>query len=307
MRDNSLATVASNGDIQAANFRTTASPFLSVFARPNAAADDLAANNNASTSVIIGHGAGNAIPSGSQATNGNVLVGVGAGQSLQNNTALSSNGSNNVFIGANAGQQATTMEQGVFIGPSAGRNATTGIAQVMIGESAGLNVTTGQGNVLIGSDAGRSDSTDVGGKGITTGDNNIAIGQNAGATDQASPKDQTGSDNIAIGSNTDWMANPATNRTVIGNGAQSTADNEIMLGTSAMTVVCPGDIKATNISTGTDTHFLTLDAGNVVRKEAVGLGTTASPLQIDIYDSLNVGTHQLTFVNGLLTTYTFVP
>lgn len=89
------------------------------------------------------------------------------------------------------------------------------------------------------------------------------------------------------------------------------------LSTSDITTLCDasgdtltinsGAPTAPNLSTGTDAHFVTLDGSNVVRKQAVGMGTDASPFQLDIYDSVLVGTHSLTFKNGLLTNYEFNP
>lgn len=112
-------------------------------------------------------------------------------------------GLQNVYIGAEAGRNASSGQGNVYLGWHAGFNNTSGDNNVFLGLSSGFN-TTGSQNVFLGTSAG---------DGITSNGNNIAIGFEAG------------------------FSGNFTNSTVIGAGAECNANNKIRLGNASVNVI----------------------------------------------------------------------
>jgi len=107
----------------------------------------------------------------------NVLIGNSAGEDYT--------GSTGVYIGTNAGVQATSAAKNVVIGDNANSlGVTTGANNVVIGFEAGDDLTSGWSNMLIGVEAGRN---------ITEGTRNVCLGADTGATLN------TASENVFIG------------------------------------------------------------------------------------------------------------
>ena len=178
---------------------------------------------------------------GSGAIN-NVAIG---GNSCGGLATAATTGRDNVAIGTNALDVLTTGSYNIAVGSTALGNLTTGINNIGIGGNScgGLATaaTTGRDNVAVGMNAldvlttGAYNiavgSTALGN--LTIGGNNIAIGTNALL------KVTTGGYNTAIGHNA-YALNDFSYSTAIGYNSQPTASNQIMLGTPAETVFCPG-------------------------------------------------------------------
>ena len=97
----------------------------------------------------------------------NTAVGYQAGLG----TGASSTGTNNIFMGFQAGSRVTSGSSNVLIGNLAGDNTTTGSVNTFIGQNAGNLNTTGDFNIGIGPNAGNAN---------TTASNNINIGFQTG-------------------------------------------------------------------------------------------------------------------------------
>ena len=199
-------------------------------------------------SVFIGVGAGECIITG----NGQVAIGrLALGQSLigQNNTAIGDTslsrtlGDFNIGIGYQGGTGNVNGDSNVFIGHYAGGlDRDKGDYNICIGSYAG-NGLLGGNNIFLGNTSGPGNSfgsatcthnLGIGFEslnGLTTGDNNIAIG------DQCAKMLTTGSGNIFIGdrSGSDGQKADAVNTICIGDGTQSTADNQMVLGNTSIT------------------------------------------------------------------------
>ncbi|MBE2217576.1 MAG: tail fiber domain-containing protein [Ignavibacteria bacterium] len=145
-------------------------------------------------------------------------------------------GTNNLFLGINAGNFTMTGLGNLVIGNNALDNNTTGIYNTSLGVQSLTDNTTGDNNTALGYQtlAGNisGDNNTAGGHlslssntsgvgntafgfrsllGNTTGTNNIAIGINAGSTIT------TGSNNIAIGNGTNVPTGTSSNQVRIGN------------------------------------------------------------------------------------------
>jgi hypothetical protein len=139
---------------------------------------------DASGSILIGFQAGNVISSGQYniGIGYNALVSMGAGDS---NVAIgyqagedynpSANTGNSVFIGAQAGLNASSTVKTTFVGAgSGGSGATSGGENTALGYRSGYKLTSGTHNVFIGNETGKE---------ILASDSNTAVGSQALITD----------------------------------------------------------------------------------------------------------------------------
>jgi hypothetical protein len=123
---------------------------------------------------------------------GNIFVGVLAG--------AVNTGTNNTFLGNEAGYSTTTGNANTFLGHEAGFHNTTGFYNTFVGNIAGLSDTSGWENTFLGAGAGQDHTTGncntfVGayaGTFNSTGAHNTFLGRDAGF-------DNTGSGNVFIG------------------------------------------------------------------------------------------------------------
>ena len=165
-----------------------------------------------SENVFIGNNIGISA-SGNPAPSGNIVIGSGAGISLQD-------GADNVLIGRSVGQAFSSDVRSTIIGAGAGTSAV-GNELVLIGFSAGANLSGGGQNTAIGSQAMvNGDLTDC-----------IAVGYKAlyGASG-------TKSNLIGIGSQAGSAVNTNTESCYIGIEAQPTSDsasNEFVTGSNS--------------------------------------------------------------------------
>ncbi len=137
----------------------------------------------------------------------NTSFGTNAGNDGERNSSFGFNagnnvtGSNNVFIGSEAGNRMTNGSFNTFVGADAGRFSTSGFNNTFIGRSAGLS-TTGNENTFIGQGAGTLNTignfnTFLGsstGVNNTTGSSNTFVGRISGA------RNTTGTGNTFVGS-----------------------------------------------------------------------------------------------------------
>ena len=176
-----------------------------------------------------------------------MFIGYQAGQNA-------SGGSNNVCIGENAGR-ANTANDNVFIGFQAGPANQTGVQNVFIGYLAGNTQIIDNDNTFIGyqsgtTNAGASDNTFVGnqtGQGNTTGNQNVFIGSLAGFNNTTGLQNtfkgyQAGTANITGGANTfmGWHSGVANtigvNNTFVGwqaGSVNTTANSNTCIGYNA--------------------------------------------------------------------------
>ena len=158
----------------------------------------------------------------------NIFVGSEAGNfSLtgNNNTALGrragyqiSSGGQNTYLGAYAGYTGATAEYNVFIGYNAGYASQAGFGNVIIGALAG-QVSTNDGNTLIGMQSGTA---------TTSGANNTSLGYQTGFSNL------TGSGNVFIGYRSGYLLTGSKLFMVandsIGQGFFNTRDGCLMFG-----------------------------------------------------------------------------
>ncbi|GAB3959800.1 hypothetical protein GCM10028805_56580 [Spirosoma harenae] len=136
-------------------------------------------------------------PASATPSSGNVLVGIGAG-----NTSIA--GGYNAYIGYEAGKSSTTGYSNAFVGASAGRTNTRGTYNTFIGFSAGYSTSTGSYNTFVGNQAGITN---------TIGQENTAVGQ------FASSANQSGSGNVAVGSSANFLNAVGSFNVMVGDSA----------------------------------------------------------------------------------------
>lgn len=138
---------------------------------------------------------------------------------------LHSFGTNNIFLGINAGNFSTTGSgSNIGIGLNALAGVGIGHFNVAMGSNAGQGVSTGNSNTLVGMQTGRD---------VTTGSNNSAFGDGAlyGAN-----VDVTGDNNVAIGQTAMYGAGNGSDNVAVGMGAGlnlESGNGNVLLGAQA--------------------------------------------------------------------------
>jgi hypothetical protein len=172
------ANVASGAN--AANAATALNTSGTIVARDGSG--NFAANNITATS-FAGDGAAitgldaNAINDMEvNATDNVISLGAGGGKTAAQGGSA---GTDNTFLGANAGQ-ATSGNGNTFVGSNAGLANTSGAHNIFIGGDGGTN-TTGNFNTLIGDNAdvgvdGLTNATAIGANAVVSADNSIVLG-----------------------------------------------------------------------------------------------------------------------------------
>lgn len=128
-----------------------------------------------------------AIPPGLDGTTvvANTTLGVDAGAAL-------TTGTENVFVGYNAGELATSAAANTSVGSGANDSLTTGSYNVAVGYLAGAGVTSGLGNAFVGYRAGLN---------VTTSNTNAALGDSAYLTGNYAASTCIGYDSAVDGNN----------------------------------------------------------------------------------------------------------
>lgn len=167
----------------------------------------------------------------------------------RNNTRAGRIGANNVSLGINALNTATTGSWNAAVGGSALLSNTSGSSNTAVGDDAARGNTTGGFNTVLGSRALRNN---------TTGNDNIAIGYQALESNNAN-------ENVAIG-------NYALQNTTT--GYQNTA-----IGTNALLSTTTGyENSATGLNalrSNTTGRWLTANGAYALRSNTTGEGSTA--------------------------------
>ncbi|MDP1549056.1 MAG: tail fiber domain-containing protein [Nitrosomonas sp.] len=250
--------------------------------------------------IAIGYFAGNAVTAGSR----NVLMGHLTGSELTSggsNTMIGNRSGINVttsqentFLGAFTGQNMTFDGTygygGTFVGYNTGNANTSGTFNTFLGHQAGKSNTSGGSNVLVGRAAGNVNTTGgfntflghAAGFYNVSGDSNLFLGNSAGSNLNTALANVSGDYNIYLGT----YAGPGTttqltNAVAIGNYANATADNVIVLGSASSS-------WATNVGIGVTAPTASLHASGTVRFESFGAGT----LQTDANGNLSVSSDE---------------
>jgi predicted acyltransferase (DUF342 family) len=222
---------------------------------------------------------------------------------------------NGITIGRGAGGFTNTIFGNLALASnSAGINNTavgyaalrlnTGSNNTACGYNALASNTTGINNTAVGSDALSSN---------TTGCNNTAVGYNAGSANV------DGSFNTYIGYNANADAGNYSYSTAIGANALITGSNQIVLGTSAETVVIPGKIRhafiPNKINYGVNNQSIPASSTatllfpnsifdgtyvNIGYNSANGTFTNNNPYTIGVTVSASVATAGTTGITGLM-------
>ena len=213
----------------------------------------MSSGNKGWNNIALGQ---NSLQTSNNSASNNVGIGVKAGQT--------SNGTNNVFIGSNAGMQQQNGNSKVAIGENAGANAS-GNNSVGIGKYGGYN-NSGNSSVGIGENAGFGNSgayqIAIGQyAGLNnTGAYNINIGRQAGIYGPGYAINTNGTNSLFIGRDTQPATTSDTNQTVIGYQAIGNGSNTVTLGNdSVILTVLKGVIRMT----GVPSSDAGLDVGDV--------------------------------------------
>jgi hypothetical protein len=149
-------------------------------------------------------------------------------------------GTENLFLGINAGNFTMSGLGNTAIGNSALDNNTTGIFNTSLGVQSLTNNTTGDNNTSLGYQSL---------SGNISGDNNVAIGHltlssnnsglsNTGVGFRSLYTNTTGDNNVAIGNNSGATITTGSNNIAIGNAANvpsGTASNQVRIGNTSVT------------------------------------------------------------------------
>ncbi|MCU1267163.1 MAG: hypothetical protein JWM21_3481 [Acidobacteria bacterium] len=202
---------------------------------------------------------------------------------IDGNRVLSQLGSNNIFVGYQAGLNNTTGDRNAFFGITAGRNNILGHTNSFVGFQAGYNNTSnsnafygaytglanteGYYNAFFGTSAGYSN---------TTAGNNSFFGTNAGFTNT------TGYGNLFLGSFTGYYTTTGYNNSFVGTNsglANTTGIANTLLGANS-------NVAANNL------YFATAigSEATVSTSNTIVLGRTAGQDTVQIPGSVGIGT-----------------
>lgn len=202
---------------------------------------------------------------GANTTGGSITVfGRGA---LQN----ASTASNIVAVGAGVGQNTLTVGDFVGVGVGALTGVLTAPYNTAIGNFSLANVTAGS-NTAVGNNSLNA---------TTTGSANVGVGINAGYTDVPANANVSGSGNTWIGTN----AGPASatqrnNSTAVGQLAKNDKDNQVVLGSAAVTEVKVGTVTWSH---GSGAPAGACNTGDLYSNTSGGAGTTLYVCQAGVW------------------------
>ena len=239
-------------------------------------------NTTGDANVFIGYEAGETNTLGAN----NVAMGYQAGKNLGTGTA----NDNNVAIGYKAGMGSgyTDANYNVFIGHQAGIDATSGDSNiglgfnslfelkggsnnVALGYQTGVNITSGAKNVMIGYEAGFK---------VSTGGNNIFIGEGSNGTELGGETGTSNTLRIGIDDVVAISASLATGDIIF----PSTASADYFVGDGSQLSNLPasstfpftGDAQITgSLVISGSFHAFTLDSDNVVLGQGAGASMEA--------------------------------
>jgi hypothetical protein len=143
-------------------------------------------------------------------------------------------GTQNLFLGSDAGNAITTGYRNVFIGFQSGASTNIGTTNAFIGYQTGQFNTSGSDNIFFGNRSGYQNQT--GSKnnfiGYQAGLNNLSGENNSYFGYQAGMNSTTGSNNISIGTFSGQSVGSANNNVFVGRsaGQSSTGSNNTFIG-----------------------------------------------------------------------------
>lgn len=223
---------------------------------------------------------------GTASTFHTIFIGINAGRNATNATTsnfvgyLAGDGATNAFhsnfFGGDSGEGATNATKSNFFGQNAGYHALNANASNFFGENAGFQASAASSAVFIGGFAGYN---------ATNARNTIFIGINAGHTDSVNNLGDVNDFSILIGKDTSTNGN--SNSIAIGGSARNTASNQLMIGSSTRPinqVVINGSSPYLNFSgtAGSSGFGIRSNAGVIEYKNSGGswtrplLGSTSS-------------------------------
>jgi microcystin-dependent protein len=187
-------------------------------------------NTTGNFNTAVGHSAGFAN------TTGSLMTAIGQ-QALAKNTS----GNYNTAVGFVSSSENTTGSANTSMGSHSLLNNISGSYNTAIGFFSANENTSGSSNSSFGFDTLRYNTTGTNNSAFgyhalrnnTTGYNNIALGSSSGKSMLATIE------STCVGTNSDTSFNYST---AIGSNSTCTADRQIMLGTTAETVVIPGSL-----------------------------------------------------------------
>ncbi len=130
------------------------------------------------------------------------IVGGSNGYKINTNMILWHGGNtNDIFVGASAGNTSMSGHNNTLVGKSAGVAITTGTSNTAIGHNAGMAITTGSSNTAVGKNAGVAVTTGTGTTfvGFEAGNANTTAGDNTAVGYQALHTASTLGQNVAVG------------------------------------------------------------------------------------------------------------
>ena len=205
--------------------------------------------------------------------NGQVNIPLDSAYMINNKSILNAKGSNNLFIGLNAGAANTIGfhnffagfnsgvintigSQNTFLGSETGVSNTEGLMNSFLGRRAGYSNTMGNENTFIGCYAGQSNTSGQHNSffGVTTGNNNTTgeentfLGAHAGYFNNTGNNNTyignfagqfmtTGNNNVIIGFGADGQTSGLSNAIAIGSGSVVSSSNTVVIGNTAITSI----------------------------------------------------------------------
>jgi trimeric autotransporter adhesin len=218
-------------------------------------------------------GIGTSTPFQKLDVNGQVNIPLDSAYMINNKSILNARGSNNLFIGLNAGAMNTIGfhnlyagfnsgvvntigSQNTFLGSETGVSNTEGLMNSFLGRRAGFSNTLGNENTFIGCYAGQSNTSGQHNSffGVTTGNNNTTgeentfLGAHAGYFNNTGNNNTyignfagqfmtTGNNNVIIGFGADGQTSGLSNAIAIGAGSVVSSSNTVVIGNTAITSI----------------------------------------------------------------------
>jgi hypothetical protein len=205
---------------------------------------------------------------------------------------ISRRGSNNTFVGLNAGNLTLTGSQNTGVGDETFLNTTNGFNNAAIGYQA-LNVlTTGYNNAAVGTFALNN---------VTTGSNNTAVGAQTLNTTTGTAntvvgafafRQNTGSTNTALGAGTGDQNTSGSGNVFLGcnAGYYETGSDKLYIANSDTKTLIYGDFAAGKVTIGTTELSSTLTVKGTAEMTGFKLTTSASNGYVLTSNAGGVGT-----------------
>lgn len=253
------------GGLAANQYVLTVDPRLTDSRNPNSGSAFYVQNRTTQQASTNFNVSGNGTAGGTLSGN---IVNSTTNFNINGNRILSSAGTDNLFIGINAGIN------------------NTGFANTAVGRSAGPLSTSGNFNSFFGNIAGGSN---------TTGSNNTFVGRNSGTANTV------GSNNTIVGSLANTVGNNLTFATAIGAGATVSENNTIALGRSdgSDRVSVPGDLSVEGSIGVSGIISVQLADGGVTPVCAIGLPGSSIKALSNCSSSIRYKTAVRPFTSGL--------